>query len=398
MSNDTELLGRYVDEKSETAFTDLVRAHVRMVYSVALRRVGGDVQLAEDITQSVFNDLARKAAALRGRDALGGWLYTSAYVASAATVRRERRRKARELAAHAMQTTNSPGDADSDWTRLRPVIDDAIVELKEEEREAVVLRFFDQRSFSEVGATLRVTEEAARKRVERALDKLRAALQRRGITSTTAALGVALTAIGSDAVPAGFGARVAGHALASTHAAAGSAFSSILSQAWPAAAMMVAGGMFIGSQRETNRQLRAELARSGVESSALASLPEENRRLARELARVEDLRRTAALPPAKPIAAVVASASVRPIAAMIVVSPAGALEWQGRNVTLAQFLQRLRDTKASMDPQATILVRAPDAPFSALTYVIDEARRAGIDHLTVKCNAEPDPKFSSWWF
>src|SRR5438094_873530 len=125
MNTDSELLRQYLEQKSEAAFAELVQRHVGLVYSVALRRVGGDAQLAEDVTQTVFNDLARKAAMLRQRATLGGWLYLSAHVASAAVVRSERRRKAREIAAHDMQTTLAPAESDPDWTQLRPVIDDA---------------------------------------------------------------------------------------------------------------------------------------------------------------------------------------------------------------------------------------------------------------------------------
>jgi RNA polymerase sigma factor (sigma-70 family) len=176
MNTDSELLRRYVEERSEPAFTEVVQRHVGLVYSVALRRVGGDAHLAEDVAQKVFCDLARKASALTGRPTLAGWLYASAHLASAAMVRSERRRKAREIEAHLMQTTLSSPESDAEWTRLRPVLDDAFVALKEEEREVIALRFFEKRSFAEIGATLRVTEEAARKRVDRVLDKLRAVL------------------------------------------------------------------------------------------------------------------------------------------------------------------------------------------------------------------------------
>ncbi len=134
MTADSDLLRRYVDEKSEAAFTELVQRHVGLVYSVALRRVGGDAHLAEDVAQKVFADLARKAATLRERPALGGWLYASAHLASAAVVRSERRRKERETAAQFMQATLSSSDAEPDWTRLGPVIDDVVVGLKDDDR------------------------------------------------------------------------------------------------------------------------------------------------------------------------------------------------------------------------------------------------------------------------
>lgn len=158
MTADSELLRRYVDEKSETAFAELVQRHVGLVYSVALRRVAGDAHLAEDVAQKVFADLARKAAMLRDRPTLGGWLYASAHLASAAMVRSEQRRKARETEAHSMQTTLTSTEPEPDWTRVRPVIDDVVVILKEEDREAIALRFFEKRSFAEIGLALHVTD------------------------------------------------------------------------------------------------------------------------------------------------------------------------------------------------------------------------------------------------
>jgi hypothetical protein len=107
MKTDVELLEEYVVSKSESAFTELVQRHFRLVYSVASRRLRDDAHLAEDVAQTVFNDLARKALKLQDRATLGGWLYISANTASAAVARREGRRMVRETAAHDMQTTVS---------------------------------------------------------------------------------------------------------------------------------------------------------------------------------------------------------------------------------------------------------------------------------------------------
>ena len=216
MPTEVELLRCYADEKSEAAFGELVRRQVNLVYSVALRQCGGDAHLAEDVAQRVFTDLARKARSLSGYAVLGGWLYRSAQFAASDVVRAERRRRAREQEASAMQEISSqshPG-GDADWQKLAPVLDQAIGELGERDRDAVVLRFFEGRPFAEIGATLRLTEAAARMRVERALEKLRVGLGRRGITSTTTALGVALANQVGIAAPAGLAAAVTGVALA----------------------------------------------------------------------------------------------------------------------------------------------------------------------------------------
>src|SRR6185369_4435966 len=134
--DDSTLLCRYADEKSEEAFAALVRRHLDLVYSVALRQVGGDAHLAQDVAQSVFTALARKAASLRGRRVLGGWLYRTAQFTAIDAVRSESRRRVRELEAQTMHDiTTTPGGA-VDWDRLRPTLDQAIGELTDDDRDA----------------------------------------------------------------------------------------------------------------------------------------------------------------------------------------------------------------------------------------------------------------------
>jgi RNA polymerase sigma factor (sigma-70 family) len=399
MKTDVELLYCYVENGSESAFTELVQRHIGLVYSVAFRRVGGDRHLAEDVTQTVFNDLARKAATLRDRAHLRGWLFLSANLASAAVVRGERRRKARELAVHIMQPTISPAEPDPDWGQLRPVIDDAIVALKADDREAVLLRFFEKRTFNEVGAVLQVTEEAARKRVERALEKLRAALQRRGITSTSAALDNALTAGAATSLPAGLGARVAENVMSSTSVAAGGAtFGGWLGFVVPTAAGLVIGGLAL-IQRHANEEVRDTLSQFAADHAALVSLQIENRELTRTLAQTDALRRAAAAPlPPLASSPAVAPAQERPIAAAIGITAAGTIRWNADYVSLRDFIARLREIKATADPESRVQVRAPGASYSAVSYVIEEARKAGIEHLTVEASVNPDDTFPLWVF
>ena len=399
MHKDVELLRSYVENGSESAFTELVQRHIALVYSVALRRVGGDSYLAEDVTQTVFHDLARKAATLGDRDHLRGWLFLGANLASAAVVRGERRRKARELAAHTMQPTISPADPAADWGQLRPVIDEAIVALKADDREAVLLRFFERRSFTEVGAVLQVTEEAARKRVERSLEKLRAALQRRGITSTSAALDRAVTAGAATSVPAGLGARVAENVISSVSVIAGGAtFGGWLGFVVPTAAGLVIGGLAL-IQRHANEELRGTLSQFAADRAALVSLRSENHELTRTLAETDALRRAAAAPlPPLTSSPEVAPAQERPIAAAIGITAAGTIRWNADYVSLRDFIARLREIKATADPESRVHVRAPGASYSAISYVIEEARKAGIEHLTVEASVNPNDQFPFWVF
>src|SRR5438067_612300 len=177
---DIELLTRYARQRDEAAFAELVRRHLDHVHSAALRLVAGDSHLAEDVAQAVFCDLARKASSLGHLRALSGWLHQSARFAAAKLVRSEQRRRHREQASIAM-----PSDApDPDWSELRPIIDDTLAELAESERGALLLRFFEKKPFVEVGAVLGISEDAARMRIERALEKLRARLAARGLLSS----------------------------------------------------------------------------------------------------------------------------------------------------------------------------------------------------------------------
>ena len=217
--NDIELLRRYVFGRSEVAFADLVRQHIALVYSAALRQTNGDAPQAEDVTQVVFTDLARKAARLTRHTSLAGWLYTSTRYAAAALRRAEQRRSAREQEAHAMNQLLQSAGNDPAWEQLRPVLDEAMHDLKADDREAVLLRYFERLPLAVVGARLEVTENTARMRVDRALDKLRGALVKRGVTSTAGALAVILTGQAAGAVSAALAAAVSSNAVRTAGAA-----------------------------------------------------------------------------------------------------------------------------------------------------------------------------------
>jgi RNA polymerase sigma factor (sigma-70 family) len=211
---DAELLRRYAEERSETAFAELVRRHLDLVHSAALRQVGGNRAAAADIAQAVFTELARQANHLTRHPALVGWLYTTTHRLAARHVRDETRRQRRERDAHAMQETHRSPDPEADWNRLAPVLDEAMHELADADRLALLLRHFEQRPFADVGTRLGLSENAARMRVDRALDKLRARLAKRGITSTGSALVVALGGPAVVAAPAGLAANIAAGAMA----------------------------------------------------------------------------------------------------------------------------------------------------------------------------------------
>jgi RNA polymerase sigma factor (sigma-70 family) len=220
MTSDCDLLRRYAETNSEEAFAELVRRHLDLVYSAALRQVNGDAHLAQDVTQSVFTDLARKAESLSRRLVLTGWLYTSAHFAAAKAVRAERRRRAHEQEAQTMRELHDP-TPDLDWSKLRPVLDEAMHQLKEADREAILLRYFEQRQLAEIGARLGVSENTARMRVERALDKLRAHLARRGISTSASVLSAAISVSAVQSAPAGLAATLTSASLAGAAAETG---------------------------------------------------------------------------------------------------------------------------------------------------------------------------------
>src|SRR5262245_27530124 len=154
MRCDGDILREYAERRSEEAFAELVRRHLNLVYSAALRQLHGDAHLAQDVAQNVFTDLARKAGSLSGRRDLAGWLYTSTHFTAAKAVRTARRRHAREQEAQAMQEMLHSPTTELDWDSLRPVLDNVMLELKETEREAILMRYFENRQLSEIGERL----------------------------------------------------------------------------------------------------------------------------------------------------------------------------------------------------------------------------------------------------
>ncbi len=217
MNDDATLLHRFAEEKSEAAFTELVQRHFDLVYGAALRRTGGDTHWAADVAQQVFTALARQARELSRHPALSAWLHTATRNLAVNLVTAEHRRKNRELTAVAMEAPLRAADEPPlDWEAVRPVIDAAIDGLPEADRAAVVLRFLERRSFADIGASLSISTDAARMRTERALEKLRGVLARRGITSTAAALGVLVSAQAKVNAPFGLAAEVAAGAVGAT--------------------------------------------------------------------------------------------------------------------------------------------------------------------------------------
>jgi RNA polymerase sigma factor (sigma-70 family) len=203
MTADADCLRKYAESRDQSAFSEFVHRNVDSVYSAAFRQTGGDVHLAEDVVQEVFVAAAQKAAALSRHPVIGAWLFQATRYTTADAVRSRRRRHSRESVAGQMVETSPATSPQTDWDKISPELDEMVASLGERDRIAVILRFFDGKSFADIGAELNLSENAARMRLDRALEKLRSRLSRKGVTSSCEALGALLIEKGVMAAPAG---------------------------------------------------------------------------------------------------------------------------------------------------------------------------------------------------
>lgn len=204
--SDQELLRDYTEHRSEAAFAELVRRHVDLVYSAALRMVC-DAHLAEDVTQGVFLALSQNAHRLKDRPVLSGWLHRTAQNLSANTVRSDVRRRAREQEATLMNEILSD-NSDTRWEEIAPHLDDALCELNEPDRDALLLRFFERKSAKEMAQILDTSEVAAQKRVNRAMGHLRHYFVKHGVTVGASGLVTAISANAIQSAPIGLAATI----------------------------------------------------------------------------------------------------------------------------------------------------------------------------------------------
>lgn len=219
MTPHRQLLADYAGKGSQEAFHELVNLYIGMVHSSAVRLVNGDVHCAQDITQTVFVDLARHARTVATEATIGGWLHRRTFHVATTVMRSEQRRKNREQQAVEMNALHE--NPDEALTQVAPVLDEAIEELNREDRHAIMLRFFDQCDLRTIGEALGSNEDAAQKRVTRALEKLRVLLVRRGVALSGSALALALSSQAASAAPAGLAVSISTGALTAAHASNG---------------------------------------------------------------------------------------------------------------------------------------------------------------------------------
>jgi RNA polymerase sigma factor (sigma-70 family) len=204
--DDAELLNLFAMGESEEAFGTLVRRHVSLVHSVALRHTNNPDQ-AQEITQAVFIILAQKARALGSKTILPGWLYNTARLTAANFRRMEARRMAREQEAF-MRSNFDEGSWEEAWPELRPLLDEAMANLSVKERDALVLRYFGNKTLQETGSALGIENRAAQKRVARGLERLRIAFRKRGVVSTATVIAAVLSTYSVQAAPAALAATI----------------------------------------------------------------------------------------------------------------------------------------------------------------------------------------------
>ena len=272
---DSELLRDYAENGSEPAFAELVRRYIDFVHSAA-RRMVRDSHIAEDVTQGVFVALAKDAARLQSHPVLAGWLHCTVQNIAAQAVRTGVRRQAREKKAAAMNALLS-AETDAQWDDIAPVLDAALGELGESDRDALLLRYFRRMTADEMAKTLGISSDAAQKRVSRALDRLREFLVKRGITVGAGGLAVAISANAVQAAPMGLAFTVstavtmAGTAIAATTTTATKAIAMTTMQKMLITATIVCSVTTGIYEMRQSSQLRNEVQKFQKQQASLAA-------------------------------------------------------------------------------------------------------------------------------
>ena len=219
--DDIVLLREYATKNSERAFETLVSRHVDLVYSSALRQMR-DAHAADEITQAVFIILAQKAGAIHPKTILSGWLFKTTRFVCLAQTRAAVRRHQYETEAQLQSELQQSAEPDALWESMAPLLDEALAQLSEKDRQAVLLRFFQNKSLAEIGGALAAGEDSARMRIKRALEKLRHFFAKRGVVLPAAAIGTKVSANSVHAAPVALAKSITTMAMTKGVAAGGS--------------------------------------------------------------------------------------------------------------------------------------------------------------------------------
>jgi RNA polymerase sigma factor (sigma-70 family) len=279
MTDHRTLLAEYAANGSEEAFRELVSRYIDLVYSTAVRLVNGDTHRAEDVAQTVFADLARLAGKISQDVMLGGWLHRRTWYVATTLMRNERRRLNRERQAAEMNTLHD--QPEDQFERIAPLLDEAINQLGAGDRAAIVLRFFEHRDLRAVGAALGSNEDAAQKRVSRAVEKLRCHFARRGIVASSTVIASIIAAHAVNAAPAGLASAVTTASLAG--AAGSSSFG--LTSLWlktmlvnkttliAAAVILTAAIVFISAAKTKHARANAPVTAASLRDGLVLDMP-----------------------------------------------------------------------------------------------------------------------------
>ncbi len=274
--SDSDLLRHYAEDQSEAAFGELVRRHVDLVYSAALR-ITREEQLARDVSQEVFVRLASNAGSLRTAAALPAWLYRVTHCQAVNAVRTEARRRKREQEAVLMNNLESETDTELAWAAVKPQLDEALGTLDRSDQAAIVLRFFSGKKLAEVGEALGVSEEASRKRLSRALERLRLFFNRRGVQVSSATLAAVLAAHSVQSAPAGMASTLVSASLAgaATVGSSGTIYTLTQTLLMTKTTIAIAGLVVIGAALTPWALKRggASVSRDGTRAPGVASTP-----------------------------------------------------------------------------------------------------------------------------
>jgi RNA polymerase sigma factor (sigma-70 family) len=267
--SDLDLLKQFARDHSQDAFSEIVRRHVDLVYSAALRQVRSS-QLAEEVAQSVFSDLARNAGKLKPDTVLTPWLYAVTRRTAVDVARKESRRQLREQIAVEMNSMNATAN---DWNEIGPLLDDAMAALDETDRSVILLRFFENKSLREVGESLKISDDAAQKRASRAVERLREFFSKRNVTVGASGLAVLLAANAVQAAPVGLAAAISAAAVLT-----GAAATAMAITATKVIAMTTMQKIIIGAA------LAAAVGTGAFEVRQASQLREQNATLQQQLA------------------------------------------------------------------------------------------------------------------
>lgn len=365
--SDAQLLREYAEEGDETAFRAIVTRHTDLIYSAALRQVSSP-DLARDVAQSVFTDLARKAGplarSLSENASLSGWLYRGTRYAALRELRDDRRRQNRER--EAMKELDLPAESATDWERICPLLDEAMAGLGDEDREALLLRYFKNQDFRAIGVSLGVSDDAAQKRVTRALEKLRADFARRGVAATAVALSTALSVNAVTVAPAGLAASFTTAALSANAITAAAATTTVTKALFMTTfqkaligstlAVLAGAGIYQARQAATLREQVETLRQSNLTAEQLAQLQRERDAATNQVASLQDqialLKRSAAdLPKLRREVSELRAASAAKSDGQDTVETA-AKAWADR---VAKLKQRLTETPGAAIPEMKYL-------------------------------------------